>query len=191
MAHGYLLASFISPLTNQRDDEYGGSLESRLRFPLEVLDAVRGAWPEDKPISVRISAVDWAPGGLELAEAVEVARALKEHGVDIIDVSSGQTVPHQQPVYGRMYQAPFSDRIRHEVGIPTMTVGAIQGWDHVNTLLASGRADLCAMARPHLFDPYLTVHAAAEQEHYEQSWPKQYLSAAPRPPDPNANERRR
>ncbi|MCA9654250.1 MAG: bifunctional salicylyl-CoA 5-hydroxylase/oxidoreductase [Myxococcales bacterium] len=191
MAHGYLLASFISPLTNQRDDEYGGSLESRLRFPLEVLDAVRGAWPEDKPISVRISAVDWAPGGLELVEAVEVARALKEHGVDIIDVSSGQTVPHQQPVYGRMYQAPFSDRIRHEVGIPTMTVGAIQGWDHVNTLLASGRADLCAMARPHLFDPYLTVHAAAEQEHYEQSWPKQYLSAAPRPPDPNANERRR
>ena len=190
MAHGYLLATFISPLTNRREDEYGGSLDNRMRFPLEVFDAVRAAWPDDKPISVRISAVDWAPGGQEAADAVEVARMLKEHGVDIIDVSSGQTVPEQKPRYGRMYQTPFSDRIRHEVGIPTMAVGAIAGWDHINTILTSGRADLCVLARPHLNDPYLTLHAAAEQGYYDVTWPPQYLSGAPRPPNPNANKRR-
>ncbi|MEX1365937.1 MAG: bifunctional salicylyl-CoA 5-hydroxylase/oxidoreductase, partial [Nannocystaceae bacterium] len=171
MAHGYLLASFLSPLTNQRTDEYGGTVDNRLRFPLEVFDAVRRAWPDERPISVRISAFDWAPGGLTVAEAVEISRALKEHGADIIDVSSGQTVPHEQPEYGRMFQAPFADRIRHEVGIPTIAVGAILGWDHANTLLSSGKADLCAMARPHLFDPYLTLHAAAEQQYYDVHWP--------------------
>lgn len=191
MAHGYLLATFISPLTNHREDEYGGSLENRLRYPLEVFDAVRAAWPDEKPLSVRISAVDWAPGGIEVDDAVEIARALREHGADIIDVSSGQTVPHQRPRYGRMYQTPFSDRIRHEVGIATMAVGAIQGWDHVNTILTSGRADLCAMARPHLYNPYLTLHAAAEQEYFQTSWPPQYLSGAPRPVDPEAAKRRR
>jgi len=191
MAHGYLLATFISPLTNVRDDAYGGSLHNRMRFPLEVLDAVRGAWPDDKPISVRISAVDWAPGGTTPDDAVALSRMLAEHGVDIIDVSTGQTVPHQQPDYGRMYQTPFSDRIRHEVGIPTMAVGAIQGWDHINTVLASGKADLCALARPHLFDPSLTLHAAAEQAYFDVTWPDQYLRGAPTPASPAATRRRK
>lgn len=191
MAHGYLLASFISPLTNRRDDEYGGSLEARMRYPLEIFDAVRATWPEHKPISVRISAVDWAPGGTTIEDAVEISRMLQSHGADIIDVSSGQTVPHEQPEYGRMFQAPLSDRIRHEVGIPTIAVGAIQGWDHINTVLAAGRADLCALARPHLYDPALTLHAAREQEFYDVHWPDQYLSGAPAPPDPQAGRRRR
>jgi anthraniloyl-CoA monooxygenase len=190
MAHGYLLASFISPLTNHRDDEYGGSLEGRMRYPLEVLDAVRAAWPDERPISVRISACDWAPGGTTEEDAVAIARLLKAHGADVIDVSSGQTVPYERPEYGRMFQTPFSDRIRHEVGIPTIAVGAIQGWDHINTILASGRADLCALARPHLHDPYLTLHAAAEQGYYDARWPSQYLSGAPKPPDPGAGKRR-
>ena len=179
-AHGYLLSTFVSPLTNRRDDEYGGDLAGRLRFPLEVLDAVRAAWPDDRPMSVRISATDWAPGGTTEDDAVAIAKALQEHGVDIVDVSTGQVVAHQQPEYGRMYQTPFADRIRQEVGMATMAVGAIQGWDHVNTILASGRADLCALARPHLFDPYLTLHAAAEQEYFDVRWPNQYLSVAPR-----------
>jgi anthraniloyl-CoA monooxygenase len=178
MAHGYLLSSFISPLTNQRNDEYGGSIENRMRFPLEVFDAVRALWPEEKPISVRISAVDWAPGGLDANQAVEVARCLKQHGCDIIDVSSGQTVPYAEPVYGRMYQAPFADRIRNEAGIPTITVGNIQNWDQVNTLIVSGQADLVALARPHLYDPYFTLHAAADQN-YDIEWPNQYLPAKP------------
>jgi len=149
-AHGYLLASFVSPLTNIRTDEYGGTLENRLRFPLEVFHAVRGEWPEEKPISVRISAVDWAPGGMESDDAVEVAWRLKEAGVDIIDVSAGQTVPDQRPVYGRQFQTPFSDRIRHEVSIPTMAVGNISSYMDVDTILAAGRADLCCLARAHL-----------------------------------------
>jgi anthraniloyl-CoA monooxygenase len=182
MAHGYLLASFISPLTNRRDDEYGGSLEARMRYPLEIFDAVRQAWPDERPMSVRISATDWAPGGMTGDDAVEVARMLAEHGCDLIDVSTGQTVADAEPNYGRMYQTPFADRIRHEVGISTMAVGAILGWDHVNTIVVSGRADLCAMARPHLFDPYLTLHAAAEQGFDEANWPSQYLSAKPRKP---------
>jgi len=190
MAHGYLLASFISPLTNRREDEYGGSLENRMRYPLEVFDVVRAAWPEDRPISVRISAFDWAPGGTTEDDAVEVARMLQQHGADVIDVSSGQTVPHERPDYGRMFQTPFSDRIRHEVGIPTISVGAIQGWDHVNTVLTSGRADLCALARPHLFDPYFTLHAAAEQGWFGVRWPNQYGSGAPKPADPRAGKRR-
>ena len=141
MAHGYLLASFISPLTNRRSDDYGGSLTNRMRFPLEVFDACRRAWPEHKPISVRISAVDWVPGGIEPEDAVEIARQLKARGCDIVDVSAGQTVPHQQPRYGRLFQTPFADRIRHEVGIATMAIGNISSYMDVNTIVAAGRAD--------------------------------------------------
>ncbi|MGH7540545.1 MAG: FAD-dependent monooxygenase, partial [Gemmatimonadota bacterium] len=172
-AHGYLLASFVSPLTNVRTDEYGGSLENRLRYPLEVLDAARAAWPDRKPLSVRISAVDWAPGGLETDDAVEVARTLKKHGVDIVDVSAGQTVPHQKPRYGRQFQTPFSDRIRHEVGIATMAVGNISSYMDVNTILAAGRADLCCLARAHLWEPYWTRHAAYALG-YDLPWPEPY-----------------
>ncbi|MGH7549577.1 MAG: bifunctional salicylyl-CoA 5-hydroxylase/oxidoreductase [Gemmatimonadota bacterium] len=172
MAHGYLLASFISPATNQRTDEYGGLLENRLRFPLEVLDTVRDAWAQ-KPLSVRISAVDWIPGGQTIEESVEVARVLEHHGVDIVDVSAGQTVPHAKPEYGRQFQTPFSDRIRHEVGIPTMAVGNISSYMDVNTILAAGRADLCAMARAHLWDPYWTRNAAWRLGH-GLPWPAPY-----------------
>jgi anthraniloyl-CoA monooxygenase len=174
-AHGYLLASFISPLTNRRADEYGGLLENRMRFPLEVFDAVRAVWPEEKPISVRISAVDWAPGGLESADAVEVAKLLKAHGCDVLDVSAGQTVPWAKPVYGRQFQTPFSDRIRHEAEIPTMAVGNISSYMDVNTILAAGRADLCVLARAHLWDPYWTRHAAHEMG-YGFPWPDPYSS---------------
>ncbi|MGH7731432.1 MAG: bifunctional salicylyl-CoA 5-hydroxylase/oxidoreductase [Candidatus Eiseniibacteriota bacterium] len=175
MAHGYLLASFISPLTNRRGDAYGGTLENRMRFPLEVFDAVRAAWPEEKPMSVRVSAVDWYPGGHEPADAVEVARMLRAHGCDIVDVSGGQTVPDQRPVYGRLFQTPFADRIRHEVGIATMAVGNISSYADVNTILASGRADLCLLARAHLWDPYWTRHAAHELG-VALPWPDQYES---------------
>jgi anthraniloyl-CoA monooxygenase len=173
MAHGYLLASFISPLTNRRDDAYGGPLEARMRFPLEVFDAVRAAWPEARPMSVRISAVDWHPGGHEPGDAVEVARMLRAHGCDIVDVSAGQTVPEQRPVYGRLFQTPFADRIRHEVGIATMAVGNISSYADVNTILAAGRADLCLLARAHLWDPYWTRHAAFELG-YSLPWPDPY-----------------
>jgi anthraniloyl-CoA monooxygenase len=172
-AHGYLLASFISPLTNRRTDEYGGSLENRMQFPLEVFDAARAVWPQHKPISVRISAVDWAPGGLESADAVRVAKLLKGHGCDIIDVSAGQTVPDAKPVYGRQFQTPFADRIRHEAGIPTMAVGNISSFTDVNTILAAGRADLCVLARAHLWDPYWTRHAAHELG-FPLPWPDPY-----------------
>ncbi len=174
-AHGYLLASFISPLTNRRTDEYGGTLESRMRFPLEVFDAVRAEWPQGKPMSVRISAVDWYPGGHEPDDAVRVAGMLKAHGCDIVDVSAGQTVPDQRPVYGRLFQTPFADRIRHEVGIATMAVGNISSYADVNTILAAGRADLCLLARAHLWDPYWTRHAAHELG-YPLPWPDQYAS---------------
>ena len=179
-AHGYLLASFISPLTNLRTDRYGGSIEARMVYPLEVFDAVRAIWPREKPISVRISATDWAPGGLSDADRIDLARMLKEHGCDMIDVSTGQTVPYQTPRYGRAYQVPFSDQIRNTVGIPTMTVGAISTADEVNSILLAGRADLCLMARPHLRDPYWTLHAAEAQEFYGLAWPPQYESAQPR-----------
>lgn len=172
-AHGYLLASFISPLTNVRTDSYGGCLESRLRYPLEVFDAMRGVWPDSKPMSVRISAVDWAPGGMMPSDAAEVAGMLKDHGCDLVDVSSGQTVAHQAPRYGRQYQTPFADRIRHEVGIATMAVGNISSFMDVNSILAAGRADLCMLARAHLFDPYWTRHAAAALG-YPLEWPDQY-----------------
>ena len=172
-AHGYLLATFISPLTNQRTDDYGGPLENRMRFPLEVLDAVREVWPAHKPISVRISAVDWAPDGTEPTAAVEIAKLLKAHDCDIVDVSAGQTVPVAKPVYGRQFQTPFSDRIRHEAEIPTIAVGNISSYMDVNTILAAGRADLCALARAHLWDPYWTRNAAYKVG-YRLGWPDPY-----------------
>ncbi|PYR14899.1 MAG: bifunctional salicylyl-CoA 5-hydroxylase/oxidoreductase [Acidobacteria bacterium] len=175
MAHGYLLASFISPLTNTRADEYGGSLDNRMRFPLEVFDACRSVWPDEKPMSVRISAVDWMPGGMEPDDAVAVARMLKAHGCDIVDVSAGQTVPDQRPVYGRLFQTPFADRIRHQVGMATMAVGNISSYMDVNTIVAAGRADLCVLARAHLFDPYWTRHAAWMLG-YPLPWPDPYKS---------------
>ena len=175
-AHGYLLASFLSPLTNIRTDAYGGSLENRARYPLEVFAAVRAAWPARKPISVRLSATDWMPDGFTPDDAVIVARLLKTAGCDILDVSAGQTVPQARPKYGRLFQTPFADRVRHEAGIPTMTVGNISSWADVNSILAAGRADLCVLARGHLFDPYWTRHAAYEQG-YDLPWPNPYLSA--------------
>jgi anthraniloyl-CoA monooxygenase len=175
LAHGYLLASFISPLTNRRTDEYGGPLAGRMRYPLEVFDAVRAVWPTDRPISVPISATDWAPGGLTAAEAVALSAMLRDHGCDIVTVSTGQTVADQRPVYGRLYQTPFSDMIRHEAGIATMTVGNIAAYADVNSILAAGRADLCVLARGHLYDPYWTRHAAYEQG-YDLPWPVQYAS---------------
>lgn len=182
-AHGYLLASFLSPLTNRRDDAYGGSLANRMRYPLEVFDAVRAAWPAARPISVRISGTDWMEGGFEPADAVELARALKARGCDIVDVSAGQTVPDARPVYGRLFQTPFSERVRLEAGIPTMTVGNIASYADVNSILAAGRADLCVLARAHLYDPYWTRHAAREQG-VDVPWPDQYIPAktfTPRP----------
>ena len=178
MAHGYLLASFLSPITNRRDDAYGGSLENRLRWPLEVWDAVRAVWPKDKPMSVRVSATDWIAGGTTGADAVAIAKAFKAHGCDLIDVSTGQTDPASKPVYGRMYQATFAEQVRLEAGIATMAVGAVTSADQVNTLLVSGRADLVALARPHLADPYFTLHAAAEAGFAGASWPAQYLPGA-------------
>ena len=175
-AHGYLLSAFISPLTNRRTDAYGGALANRLRFPLEVFAAVRAVWPGERPMSVRISAVDWAEGGNSPADAVEIARAFARAGADLIDVSSGQTSTAARPVYGRMYQTPLSDQIRNEARIATMAVGAITEPDHVNSIIAAGRADLCALARPHLVDPYWTLHAAAQQRYGGQPWPRQYLS---------------
>jgi anthraniloyl-CoA monooxygenase len=176
MAHGYLLASFLSPLTNQRRDDYGGSVANRLRYPLEVLRAVRAAWPAQRPLSVRISAQDWAPGGLDEADLVAVATAFKNAGVAVLSVSTGQTVPEQRPVYGRMWQTPYADMIRNVVGIPTLAVGNIFEPDHVNTIVGAGRADLCAIARPHLADPAWTLHAAASQRYSSQWWPDPYLA---------------
>ena len=176
-AHGYLLSAFITPLTNRRADRYGGSLANRMRFPLEVYRAVRAVWPEAKPISVRISASDWVGShGITPADAVEIARLLKQEGVDIVDVSAGQTSTESRPVYGRMFQTPFSDRIRNEVGIATMAVGNITEADHVNSILMAGRADLVCLARPHLADPYWTLHTAARAGYAGVSWPKPYLA---------------
>jgi len=175
-AHGYLLSSFISPLTNRRDDSYGGSLANRLRFPLEVFQAMRAVWPAHKPMSVRISATDWVEGGITGDDAVAIAHAFKLAGVDLMDVSAGQTSIEAKPVYGRMFQTPFADRIRNEVGIATMAVGNITEADHINSIIAAGRADLCALARPHLSNPNFALHAAAALGYGEQVWPKQYLA---------------
>jgi anthraniloyl-CoA monooxygenase len=178
MAHGYLLATFISPITNRRTDEYGGSLENRMRFPLEVFEACRAVWPDDRPMSVRLSATDWMPGGLTGDDTVAIARMLKARGCDLIDVSTGQTDPASRPVYGRMFQVVYAEQVRNEAGIATMAVGNITTADQVNTIVASGRADLCALARPHLADPYFTLHAAAEYGVQGVTWPKPYLSGA-------------
>lgn len=175
-AHGYLLASFLSPLTNRRNDEFGGSLENRCRYPLEVFAAMRAAWPAERPMSVRISAHDWAPGGNTPDDAVTMARLFKDAGCDFIDVSSGQTTRDARPVYGRMYQTPFADRIRNEVAIGAIAVGAITDADQANSIIAAGRADLCAVARPHLADPAWTLHQAAQLESRDVDWPVQYLA---------------
>ena len=175
-AHGYLLSSFICPLTNMRADEYGGNIEARCHYPLEVFRAIRAVWPEHLPMSVRISAHDWAAGGNTADDAIVVARLFREAGADFIDVSSGQTTRNAKPVYGRMYQTPFADRIRNEVGIRTIAVGAISDADHVNSIIAAGRADLCAIARPHLADAAWTLHEAAKIGSTAIVWPKQYLS---------------
>jgi anthraniloyl-CoA monooxygenase len=186
-AHGYLLSSFLSPLTNQRTDRYGGSLAARLRYPLSVFDAVRAVWPADRPMTVRVSATDWYEGGVGVEEAVEIARAFAEHGVDGIDVSTGQVVSEEQPAFGRSYQTPFADRIRNEIGrkygVAVIAVGAISSYDDVNSLILAGRADLCALGRSHLYDPQWTLHAAAEQDYAGPgaTWPLPFAAGRRRP----------
>ena len=175
-AHGYFLSSFISPLTNQRSDAYGGALAKRCRYPLEVFAAIRAVWPQDKPISVRLSAHDWVEGGITPDDAVLVAQLFKDAGADMIDCSSGQVSKKEKPVFGRMFQTPFSDRIRNEVGIPTIAVGAIFEADHANSIIASGRADLCAVARPHLANPAWTLSETAKIGYTDLEWPKQYVA---------------
>jgi len=177
MAHGYLLASFLSPLTNVRSDEYGGAVENRLRYPLQVLRAVRAAWPAEKPLSVRLSACDWAEGGLSESDVIAIARAMAAAGADILDISSGQTIATQRPIYGRMWQTPLADMVRNLAGVPTIAVGNIFEADHVNSIIAAGRADLCALARPHLAHPSWTLAEAAAQGFKEQWWPEPYRSA--------------
>ena len=176
-AHGYLLSSFLSPLTNQRTDEYGGSHENRARYPLEVFKAVRAVWPEDRPISVRLSCHDWFEGGNTPDDAAIFAEMFKQAGADVIDCSSGQVWKEEKPVYGRLFQTPFSDKIRNEVGIPTIAVGAISEADHANSIIAAGRADLCAVARPHLADPSWLLHETAKIGIKSVAWPKQYYAA--------------
>ncbi len=176
-AHGYLISSFISPVSNLREDSYGGTLENRMRYPLEVFSAMRAAWPDDRPMSVRISATDWVgPRGVNPEEAVEIARMFARAGADIIDVSAGQTTPEARPVYGRMFQTPFADRIRHEAGVRTMAVGNIYEADHANSILLAGRADLVAIGRPHLADPFWTLHQGALIGDRHAEWPKPYLA---------------
>lgn len=175
-AHGYLISSFLSPLTNRREDEYGGSYENRARYPLEVFAAVREAWPEDKPISVRLSCHDWTEGGNTPEDAAVFAKMFKDAGADLIDCSSGQVWKEEKPVYGRLFQTPFSDKIRNEIGIPTIAVGAISEADHANSIISAGRADLCAVARPHLADPAWALHEAAKIGLKNVPWPKQYMS---------------
>ena len=176
-AHGYLLSSFLSPLTNRRTDEYGGSPENRARYPLEIFRAIRAIWPPERPISVRLSCHDWTDGGNTPEDAALFARLFKADGADMIDCSSGQVWYGEKPVYGRLFQTPFADKIRNEVGIATMAVGAISEADHANSIIAAGRADLCAIARPHLADPAWTLHEAAKIGMTSVAWPKQYRSA--------------
>jgi anthraniloyl-CoA monooxygenase len=182
-AHGYLLSSFLSPLTNHRTDEYGGPLENRLRYPLEVFDALRAIWPSGKPMSVRISATDWYPGGNEADDAVEIARSFAEHGADAIDVSTGQVVMEERPAYGRSYQTPYADRIANHVDVAVIAVGAISSAEDVNALILAGRADLTALGRTHLYDPMWTLHAAADQEYTGSGadWPVQFAAGRRKP----------
>lgn len=185
-AHGYLLSSFLSPLTNHRTDSYGGSLTNRLRFPLRVFDAIRAVWPADRALSVRISATDWSDGGNEVDDAVEIARAFAEHGVHVIHVSTGQVVKPEYPAFGRSYQTPFADRIRNEIGekygLTVIAVGAISSSDDVNSVLLAGRADLVALGRPHLYDPHWTLHAAADQDYGGVAWPNPFAAGSRKPP---------
>lgn len=181
-AHGYLLSSFLSPASNKRTDEYGGSLENRMRFPLEVFEAVRATWPREKPLAVRISATDWmGDDGWTIADSIRFVRELEARGLDLVDVSSGGNTPEGHPEYGRMYQVPFAEAIKYATEVPVMAVGAIQGPDHANTVLAAERADLCALARPHLANPHIVLGATAEYDHFDYPWPKQYEAAKPRP----------
>ncbi len=186
-AHGYLLSSFLSPLTNRRTDRYGGSPAARLGYPLEVFDAIRAVWPQDRPMTVRISATDWYEGGLDVGDAVEIARAFAEHGAAGIDVSTGQVVSEEKPAFGRSYQTPYADRIRNEIGrkygVAVIAVGAISSYDDVNSLILAGRADLCALGRAHLYDPQWTLHAAAEQGYAGPgaSWPLPFAAGGRRP----------
>ncbi len=182
-AHGYLLSSFISPVSNQRTDSFGGSLEGRLRYPLEVFAAVRSAWPAHKPMTVRISACDWVPGGITGTDAVSIATAFAAAGADAVDVSTGQVTPDERPAFGRSYQTPFADAIRNQAGIATIAVGVISSYDDVNSLILAGRADLCALGRAHLYDPNWTLHAAADQGYSGPGaqWPVQW-QAGSRPP---------
>jgi anthraniloyl-CoA monooxygenase len=174
-AHGYLFASYLSPLTNRRTDEFGGSIENRLRYPLDVFQAMRDVWPQSKPMSVRISASDWAPGGITENDVLALVRAFEAAGCNLVSTSSGQTVPEQRPTYGRMYQVQFSENIRNVARIRTMAVGAITEPAQINTIIACRRADLVALGRPHLADPYFTMHAAAWYGVDSQSTPVQYL----------------
>lgn len=176
-AHGYLLSSFLSPLSNTRQDEYGGDHANRARFPLEVFRAVRAAWPDELPISVRLSAHDWREGGNTPEDAAIFSAMFKQAGADIIDCSSGQVVKEEKPVFGRLWQTPFSDKIRNEIEISTIAVGAISEADHINSIIAAGRADLCAVARPHLADAAFVMHEAAKIGYGGQAWPRQYQSA--------------
>jgi anthraniloyl-CoA monooxygenase len=176
-AHGYLLSSFLSPLTNHRTDEYGGSHVNRARFPLEVFRAIRAVWPQEKPTSVRLSTNDWFEGGNTPDDAAIFAQMFKDAGTDLVDCSSGQVVKEEKPVYGRLFQTPFSDKIRNEIDIATIAVGAISEADHANSIIAAGRADLCAIARPHLADPSFALHEAAKIGYAGLAWPKQYYSA--------------
>ncbi|HEY3501315.1 MAG TPA: bifunctional salicylyl-CoA 5-hydroxylase/oxidoreductase [Actinocatenispora sp.] len=191
-AHGYLLSSFLSPLTNRRTDAYGGSLANRLRYPLSVFTAVRDAWPTDRPMSVRISATDWAPGGIDAGDAVEIARAFASVGAQAIDVSTGQVVSDERPAYGRSYQTPYADRIANEVGrdtgVTVIAVGAVSSYDDVNSILLAGRADLVALGRTHLYDPQWTLHAAAEQGYAGAEWPVQFRAGSRRPQSGRTDE---
>ena len=176
-AHGYVLATFLSPFTNHRTDEYGGCIENRLRYPLEVFDACRAVWPEERPMSVRISATDWDENGTTAEDSVQFAKAFKRHGCDLINVSTGQTDSSEKPIYGRMFQVPFSEKIRFEADIPTLVAGNIFDWDQVNTIVGAGRSDLVALARTHLYNPYFTQQAAAYYGVEKIVWPDQYMSA--------------
>jgi anthraniloyl-CoA monooxygenase len=195
-AHGYLLSSFLSPLTNRRTDAYGGSPEARLRYPLEVFDAVREAWPQDRPMTVRISATDWYDGGIDVDDAVEIARAFAEHGAAGIDVSTGQVVSEEAPAYGRSYQTPYADRIRNEIGrkygVAVIAVGAISSYDDMNSIIMAGRADLCALGRTHLHDPQWTLHAAAAQGYAGPGarWPDPYAAGSRAPQSGRAEDAR-
>jgi len=186
-AHGYLLSSFLSPLSNRRSDAYGGPLENRLRFPLEVLGAIRAVWPAGRPVTVRISATDWHEGGVDADEAVEIARAFAEHGADGVDVSTGQVVSDERPAFGRSYQTPYADRIRNEIGrkygVAVIAVGVISSYDDVNSILLAGRADFCAIGRAHLYDPQWTLHAAADQGYAGPgaAWPDQFAAGNRKP----------